>query len=304
MSATIASDPSTSENIIANITELQNMEQQLINSLDTNPDFTVAQKQDIIAKIKQISTIRANLYATIGNLNDNYVDKLSSSQNILGDQMSAIQIIEQELESSKNRLIESEDIKNNTQRMIEINSYYGERYAEYATLMRIIVYMLIPIIILSILTRYNLLPANVYYVLVAIVALIASIYLWTTVFSILSRNNMEYDTYDWNFSAKNAPVAGERSKSPWITGIPATCIGEMCCTTGMRWDSTLGQCVLATGATTSSASPTTLSSSAVTKTTESFGNMFSQNRALFKKPDVVLGDEYILPNNDSSFIFR
>ena len=101
---TSADDPSISENIITNITELQNMEQQLINSLDTNPSFTATQTQDIIAKIKQISTIRANLYATIGNVNDNYVDKLTTSQNILGDQLAAIQIVENELESSRNSL--------------------------------------------------------------------------------------------------------------------------------------------------------------------------------------------------------
>ena len=311
MSPTVVSgtgDPSTSENIIANITELQDMEKQLINSLDTNPSFTAVQKQETIAKIKQISTIRANLYAAVGNLNDNYVDKLTTSQNILGDQMSAIKIVENELDASRKLLQEPEDIKNNTQRMIEINSYYGEKYAEYSNLMKIIVYMLIPIIILAILNRYNILPTNIYYVLVAIVALIASIYMIPLLFSIWSRNNMEYDTYNWHFSAADAPVAGERLNSPWITGLPSTCIGEMCCTTGMLWDSTLGQCVLETASpatsTTSSAAPTTLASSAVPSATkESFGNMFGRNRAcLFRKPDVVLGGETICPHNPSSFI--
>jgi hypothetical protein len=304
MSSAIVSgtgDPSTSENIITNITELQDMETQLINSLDTNPDFTDSQKQDTIAKIKQISTIRANLYATVGNLNDNYVDKLMTSQDILGDQMSAIQIVENELAASRDKLQETADIKNNTQRMIEINSYYGAKYAEYSNLMKIIVFMLIPIIILAILNRYNILPTNIYYVLVGIVALIASIYLWTVIFSIWSRNNMEYETYDWQFPAANAPVPGKSLNSPWITGLPATCVGEMCCTTGMKWDSTLGQCVLATATTTttSTAAPTTLASSAVPSATkESFGNMFGQNRAcLFRKPDVVLGGENICPYN-------
>jgi hypothetical protein len=297
-------DPSTSENIIANITELQDMEKQLINSLDTNPSFTAAQKQDTIAKIKQISTIRANLYATVGNLNDNYADKLSTSQNILGDQMSAIQIIENELAASRDNLQEMEDIKNNTQRMIEINSYFGAKYAEYSNLMKIIVFMLIPIIILAILNRYNLLPTNIYYVLVGIVALIASIYLWPLLFSIWSRNNMEYNTYDWYFSTKDAPVPGKSLNSPWITGLPSTCIGERCCTEGMSWDSTLGQCILST--TTSSASPTTLLSSVVpstVKATESFGNMLGQKRNfLFRKPDVMLGGDSISPHNPSRFI--
>ena len=300
MPSTSAEDPSISENIITNITELQNMEQQLINSLDTNPNFTATQKQEIIAKIKQISTIRANLYATIGNLNDTYVDKLSTSQNILGDQLAAIQIIENELGASRSSLQETDDIKNNTKRMIEINSYYGEKYAESSKLMIILVYMLIPIIILALLNRYNLLPTNVYYALVAIVALIASIYLWTVLFSMWSRNNMEYDTFDWNFTAKNAPKPGKSLDTPWITGIPSTCIDQRCCSEGLKWDSTLGQCVIDTATPTTSESPSTLATSTVV--TESFGNIYPKRNFLFKKPDVTLGGESISPHNPSSFI--
>ena len=317
MPKTSAEDPSISENIITNITELQNMEQQLINSLDMNPSFTVAQKQEIVSKIKQVSTIRANLYATIGNLNDNYIDKLSTSHSILGDQLAAIQIIENELEESRNGLQEMEDIKNNTQRMIEINSYYGEKYAESSNLMKIIIYMLIPIIILAMLNRYSLLPNNVYYVLVAIIAFIAGIYLWSRLFSMWSRNNMEYDTYDWHFTAKNAPNPGKRVDTPWITGLPSTCIDRSCCSEGLDWDGSLGQCVIAkdttdtdTGASTGANTGTAASGSAATSSllpsaviTEKFVNGYDKTRNFqFKKPDVTLGGEYISPHNPSSFI--
>lgn len=294
-----ADDPSVSENIITNISELQNMEQQLINSLDANPAFTTSQKQEIVAKIKQISTIRANLYATIGNVNNNYVDKLTTSQSILGDQLAAIQIVENELEASRNSLQETEDIKNNTQRMIEINSYYGEKYAESSNLMKIIIYMLIPIIILAFLNRYNLLPTNIFYVLVAIIAFIASIYLWRGLFTLWSRNNMEYDTFDWNFVAKNAPNPGKSLDSPWVTGVPSSCIDQRCCSDGLDWDRTLGQCVIPSAGSATGAA--TATSSDVVK--ESFGNMFCKNYNFkFKKPDVTLGGEYISPHNSSSFI--
>jgi len=300
MTITSADDPSVSENIITNITELQNMERQLINSLDVNPTFTTLQKQEIIAKIKQVSTIRANLYATIGNLNDNYVDKLTASQSILGDQLAAIQIVENELESSRNSLQQTQDIKNNTQRMIEINSYYGEKYAESSNLMKIIIYMLIPIIILAMLNRYNLLPTNIYYVLVAIIALIAGVYLWTGLFTIWSRNNMEYDTFDWNFAAKNAPKPGKSLDTPWMTGgLPSTCIDQRCCSTGLDWDTKLGQCVVSSG----SGKAATSSLGTSTVVTERFDNMFGQtSNFVFNKPDVMLGGELISPHNPGSFI--
>ena len=342
MAITSQVDSSTSENIINNISELQDMEQQLISSLDANPALTSTQKQQVLAKITQISTIRANLYATLGDLNDGYVDKLTSSQNILGDQLAAIQIVEDGLKTSKNNLHETEDIKNNNHRMIEINSYYGAKYAESANLMKIIIYMLIPIIILALLNQYNLLPNIVYYVLVAIITIIAIIYLSYRLSDIWRRNNMEYDVYDWNFDAKNAPVPGESLESPWGTGLSYTCIGELCCSDGMNWDSTLGKCVLApittttttptttttttttttpttttptttsttttptTTTPTTSASPSTLASSTITSSTvvkEQFENMYGKSRNfLFKKPDVTLGGESISPYDPVSFI--
>ena len=57
MSISSEVDSSATENIITNISELQSMEQELINSLDANPALTETQKQQVLAKIKQLSTI-------------------------------------------------------------------------------------------------------------------------------------------------------------------------------------------------------------------------------------------------------
>ena len=295
-------DPSASENIITNISELQDMEQQLQNSLDANSSLNATQKQKIVAKINQISTIRANLYATIGDLNNGYVDNLTSTQNILGDQLAAIQIIEKELEESRNSLREKTELKNNTQRMIEINSYYGDKYAESTDLMKIIIYMLVPIIILALLNRYNLIPVNVYYVLVVIIGVISGIYICYRLSYIWSRNNMEYDTFDWRFAAKDAPGPGKIIDDPWGLDLPSTCIGQLCCSTGLTWNPTLGQCVVGTPATTkptTSASPSTLASSTVRK--EPFVTLSEEPRR-FLKPDVTLGGDSISPYDPASFI--
>jgi hypothetical protein len=300
-------DPSASENIITNISELQDMEQNLQNSLDASPSLNAGQRQQIVQKINQLSTIRANLYATIGDLNDGYVDNLTSTQNILGDQLAAIQIIENELEESRNNLREKTELKNNTQRMIEINSYYADKYAESTDLMKIIIYMLVPIIILALLNRNNLIPINVYYVLVVIIGVIAGIYICYRLSHIWSRNNMEYDTYDWRFAANSAPGPGKIIEDPWGLDIPSTCIGQLCCSTGMNWNSTLGKCVIATPTTTTpitttpttSASPSTLASSNVRK--EAFVTLSEEPRR-FLKPDVTLGGESISPYDPVSFI--
>ena len=43
--------------------------------------------------------------------------------------------------------------KNNKMRLVEINDYYGDKYAEHSQLMKIVIFTLIPVIILAILNK-------------------------------------------------------------------------------------------------------------------------------------------------------
>lgn len=57
------------QQILNDIQSLQIMEQQLVNSLESNPNLTSTQQQDIIKKINQISNMRINLYKTLSGVN-------------------------------------------------------------------------------------------------------------------------------------------------------------------------------------------------------------------------------------------
>ena len=52
------------EQLLNDIQSLQTMEQQLFNSLETNPNLTTSQQQQIVEKMNQISNMRINLYKT------------------------------------------------------------------------------------------------------------------------------------------------------------------------------------------------------------------------------------------------
>ena len=52
--------------------------------------------------------------------------------------------------------------------LVEINNYYGQKYAEHSDLMKIIILMLIPIFILSLLKNKEILPSNIYYILLRV----------------------------------------------------------------------------------------------------------------------------------------
>jgi len=268
------------EQILNDIQTLQQIEQQLFNNLETNTSLTPQQQQEIVEKMNQISNMRINLYQTLSGVNNFFQNALSSSVGTLKEQTVAIAIVENELNQAKKRLEVLEDEKNNKIRLVEINSYYGDKYAEHSQLMKIVIYTLVPVIIISIFNSAGVIPQTVYIVLVSIIALIGAYFFWRRYFSIITRDNMNYQEYDWYFNASSAPSVAESSVSsdPWSSNninLSLTCIGQACCSTDQTYDTSLNQCI---------------SDSTVT---ESFVNKVLTKSQIKYKPDVNLNSNLI-----------
>jgi hypothetical protein len=285
--------PNVEENttqILNDIQSLQTIERELFSSLEENTGLTSQQQDQIIEKINNISKMRVNLYETLNGVNSFFQNSLANSKGTLTEQTVAIDIVEKELNMSKRRLKVLEEEKNNKIRVVEINNYYGQKYAEHSDLMKIIVIMLVPILILAILFNKGLIPVKIYYILIGIIAIIGGVYIWKTVFSIMLRDSMNYQEYDWYFDPSTAPTATSSStKDPWASKVGGrTCIGDACCSDGLVYDYDLNQCITSNGETT---------------TTETFvNNVFTKSSNNYKKPDVVLGGNNVKSNNTKSFI--
>jgi hypothetical protein len=286
--------------ILNDIQSLQNIEQQLFSNLETNTNLTTSQQQEIVKKINEISKMRINLYQTVNGLNSYFQTSLSNSRDTLNDQAVAIQIVENELNRSKKRLQELEEAKNNKIRLVEINDYYGEKYAEHSNLMKIIIFTLIPIIFLAFLFNRGFIPSFIYYLLLLIIIIVSIIFLWYRLWSIWSRNNMNYQAYDFYFDPSKAPSGNSDSSDPWYTVKSyGSCIGDSCCSEGLVYNNDINQCVIP------SSTPNNVSTNqnSTNQTTESFVNdILTQKLNTYKKPDVMIGSEGIKPNNSNSFI--
>lgn len=238
------------QQILTDIQNLQNMEAQLFSSLETNPNMSVTEQRNAIQKINEISNMRINLYKTLSNVNSYAKNNLDTSLHSFEQQVRAIGIVEDELNKARQRLTLLEDEKNNKLRLVEINNYYGDKYHAHSELMKIIIYTLVPIIILNVVYGYGFLPYNIFIAIIIIIAIIGSYYFWTHFSSILMRDNMNYDKYDWNIPPpfKKDDTTNSRVNDPWFTGnLPLlTCIGSDCCNEGMIYDETNDICVIDT----------------------------------------------------------
>jgi hypothetical protein len=283
--------------ILNDIQSLQTIEQQLFSNLEENTGLSADQQQKIIQKINDISKMRINLYQTLNGVNSFFQNALVNSKGTLMEQSAAIDIVEQELNVAKRRLKLLEEEKNNKIRIVEINGYYGQKYEEHSSLMKIIVVMLIPILILAILHNKGIIPERfdkIYYFVIVIISFIGAVFIWRTVLSIMTRDSMNYQEYNFAFDPNSAPTSTSvTTTDPWASNKNfGTCVGDACCgDKGLVYDVSMNLCIIPGREETTT-----------TTTTESFVNeVLTKPSYSYKKPDVTLGGESVMPKMSESF---
>lgn len=285
--------------VLNDIQNLQNLERDLFKNLEENRNLNNEEKEKIVKKINDISKMRIQLYNTLTGVNSYFHNVLQNSRYVLSDQAVAIGIVENELNEAKIRLKKMEEEKYNKIRLIQINNYYGEKYAEHTQFMKIMVFILLALLVLVFLYNRGLLPSRLFYFLLIIIVVIGAYYAWRRFFSIVTRHNMNYESYEWPYVPKETIRKPTTSSDPWFTGdLPGTCIGQSCCSDGLNYDSKINQCV------TVLTPPNNTNKNISTK--ESFINSISDYVNSLKniKPDVVLNGENIAPMPSPSFIYK
>ena len=242
------------EQTLSDIENLQNIEKDLYAKLESGANtLSSDEKRSIVDKIGEIFQMRTNLYANLSNMVDFYTANQNSVQNTHKQQIVAIKLIEDQLNKSRNNLRQLEEDKTNKIKQIEINTYYGKSYNAKTYIMKIIVYMCLPILLLAILHNNELIPGSIYGFISIIIMSIGLYFIGAQIIDITNRDSMNYDEYNWKFDKSKAPDdsagsnsanSGENASNPWITPT-ITCVGDACCPagSGMTYDTTLNQCI-------------------------------------------------------------
>lgn len=243
-----------------NIQQLQNMERELYTQLEKSSASggDITSQDSIISKINELSQIRISLF---NELNDMYKDtqgRVSQSRVDLVDQMTVAGVVENELNNAKHNLNALTDNKHHKMRMVELNTYYSQKYREYSRVMKMVIYFTVPVLILAILRKKNLLPENIANILIVILIVIGSIMVVLRLLDLSARSNMNFDEYEWGWDQTNyKPTVVQYDKeqlsgvvsnlkhdtSKFSKSIGLGCIGEDCCSDGTVYDKEKQLCV-------------------------------------------------------------
>lgn len=275
-----------------------------VSSVNTSPD--ISKQQNIIKQIDALQKTKTGLYT---NLNDSYKatqSNLLEARDSLVNKLAMSKIAEHELSNTNTNLSVMKNIRNDKLRMAEINNYYSSKYDTQTTVMKTIIYFCIPILILGILVKNELLPQFIGISIIGVLCGLAIVVIYFQTVDIMRRDNMVFDEYDWGFNPKDIKLKtkddNDDDQPKMKSSSGNVCIGQACCppgnTFGILWDASKQVCTTAGDTTTIKTATTPDPAKVTAKTKEEFvgskltKNVFDKsnfNVNIFKNTNQVLG---------------
>ena len=240
---------------LEDISKLQTSEQELIAQLTTamnaNADSTVT--APIISQINNLSDARIKMFMSLSEKADILQTGVSNSRVDLVGQMTLLNVVEQQLNNTKLTLAGLQNKNDTKMRMVQINTYYGQRYEAQSDLMKLIIMVCIPILILVILKKKGLLPEMISNYAIGITIAVSAFFVIRKVWNITMRSNMNFDEIDWKIEDPSdyAPSIWEYNKANFfnfdnpIKALMANlgfCMGADCCSDGLYFDEDKQKC--------------------------------------------------------------
>ena len=257
---TIDSSDIDYEELLNKISKLQDLEQSLVDKLDksTTTIGYAGNQDDLIKQIKNVSDSRIAMFKVIQKMYRGVQQNVSNSRVDLVHQLTLVNVVEDQLSKAKESINKLQNQNDTKMRLVEINTYYGKRYEAHIELMKLIIFLCVPVLILLVLKNRSILPEALANLLVGIVIAVGAFFIIRNLWDLFTRSNMNYDEYDWKYEnpAANTPSIWEYNKKNLLNienplknlmdnlGI---CIGERCCATGQTFDNKKQKCVVGYG---------------------------------------------------------
>lgn len=216
-------------------------------SVQENPDLN--KQNALLQQIEKLQQLKSSLYTSVSASYSSTQANVAESRNSLVDEIAVTNVVGQELNNATKNLSALEQARYNKVRMAEINNYYSDKYGAQTTVMKTIVYFCIPILILGILMKKEILSKNISLALIGILVGLAIVVVILQAIDLGSRSNMVFSEYDFPFNADNVDLNSNSNDDDQPTQQDRTlsCAGEACCPEGNDygtvWDNTNKKCV-------------------------------------------------------------
>jgi hypothetical protein len=245
--------------LLNNIQKLQAAEQDLIDKLDkyTSASGYISGDPivvDLERNINAIADARIALFKNISSNANVLQTGVSQSRIDLVAQTTLLQVVEDQLNQAKRKIEQLHNRNDTKMRMVQINTYYGQRYEAQSNLMKKLILICVPVLILFILKKKSLIPETISNYLIGITIAVGAYIIMRSVWDIMTRSNMEFNEYDWKYQSPDGkvPTIWQFNKENFfkfdnlLKNLMANlgiCVGKTCCAPGLSFNEDTQQCV-------------------------------------------------------------
>ena len=232
------------DQLLTSIQQLQNAQRE--NMIEYGSAQTITERTRIMDKMKKNEALRTSLQASAGNVNLVQTQQAVNQRTAAEELAFAMSVVDHELKTQREQLEALQTSHDGKKRMIELNTYYGKRFMAQASVMKIFIYMCIPVLILAILTNAGLFPSYIAGFMIIAIVVIGVVYIYAAVHDINRRDKMNFDEYTWEFDPSRVgtivnPNYGTTGSG--TNGNMVGCFNGRCCGANTQWDGVTGTCV-------------------------------------------------------------
>lgn len=185
------------QQLLTSVQQLQDAQKDLMNKYSSATDPT--ERKNIANEMDKNETLRSNLLSSSGAAALVQSHAIDTKQDAAADLTAMTLLMEAELKSAREQLEEIQTSRLGKERMIQLNTYYGKRFMAQAGVMKIFIYMCIPVLILAVLANMGFLPNYIAGFAIIASIVIGIIYIYGAVHDINRRDKMNFDEYTWEF---------------------------------------------------------------------------------------------------------
>jgi len=235
--------------ILEEINSMIQEQQDLYKTLEAS--YATGTDDEYAKLISQINTIAGQISDKFRDIQNSYEATVlynSSKKAELAEKIQQAKAIEQDLLDRKKLQHINETAMANKIRTVEINTYYSSTYSAQAEIMKVIIIICAPLLIITLLSKSNILPANIADVLMALVIIIGAGVVTFKIYDLLIRNNMNFDQYDWGNPSNTVSAISDDTVDETVHNasdylIHPGCVDASCCSVGTYFDKSSGQCL-------------------------------------------------------------
>ena len=104
-------------------------------------------------RIARLATIRGTLFGTLEQMYQRLGGRVATTRGVLADQITVAKVMEQQLSEARRSLDQIAGTQDNKMRMVEVNTYYADKYKAQTGLMQLIIVICVGFLIVVILMK-------------------------------------------------------------------------------------------------------------------------------------------------------